>query len=57
MMVICDVGILRNLAFESVALRKEIIAFGGVEALLKVRCPSHYYLINYRLIDAAVTEL
>lgn len=42
--VMCGAGILRNLAFESVALRKEIIAFGGVEALLKVRCPSRCYL-------------
>lgn len=38
---VSDVGILRNLAFESVALRKEIIAFGGVEALLKVGGPYH----------------
>ena len=30
-------GILRNLAFEKAAFRKEIVAFGGVEALLKVR--------------------
>ena len=32
-------GILRNLAFEKTAYRKEIIAFGGVEALLKVHMP------------------
>lgn len=40
------IGILRNLSFESVALRKEIVAFGGVEALLKVG--SSRYCINCR---------
>ena len=33
-------GILRNLAFEQSAFRKEIVAFGGVEALLKVSAES-----------------
>ena len=32
-----SLGILRNMSFEKTAFRKEIIAFEGVEALLKVK--------------------